>query len=143
MKHNKNVVVKRQNSMHTQINCKSKNSKEKHFPYKNSFDLESNIKLAENTLPGSIISLMKKEGHPLNISFICEKIKDRFLSFRKANGATHIAQRTIWNINVGIGLVDYMVKPQHDPLTGVDYPEIKLGLYKVIYIEKCSKKLEP
>ena len=55
----------------------------------NHFDLESNIKLAENTLPGSIISLMKKEGHPLNISFICEKIKDRFLSFRKANGAKY------------------------------------------------------
>ena len=55
----------------------------------NHFDLESNVKLAENTLPGSIISLMKKEGHPLSISFICEKIKDRFLSFRKANGAKY------------------------------------------------------
>ena len=55
----------------------------------NHFDLESNVKLAENTLPGSIISLMKKEGHPLSISFIREKIKDRFLSFRKANGAKY------------------------------------------------------
>ena len=55
----------------------------------NHFDLESNIKLAENTLPGSIISLMKKEGHPLSISYISERIKDRFLSFRKANGAKY------------------------------------------------------
>ena len=55
----------------------------------NHFDLDFNIKLAENTLPGSIISLMKKEGHPLNINYICEHIKDRFLSFRKANGAKY------------------------------------------------------
>ena len=31
----------------------------------------------------------KKEGHPLNINYICEHIKDRFLSFRKANGAKY------------------------------------------------------
>ena len=55
----------------------------------NHFDLDSNIKLAENTLPGSIISLMKNEGHPISISFIYEKIKDKFLSFRKANGAKY------------------------------------------------------
>ena len=55
----------------------------------NHFDLDSNVKLAENTLPGSIISLMKKEGHPLNINYIYEHIKDRFLSFRKANGAKY------------------------------------------------------
>ena len=54
------------------------------------FDLDSNIKLAENTLPGSIISLMKNEGHPISINFIYEKIKDKFLSFRKANGAKYI-----------------------------------------------------
>ena len=53
------------------------------------FDLDSNIKLAENTLPGSIISIMKKEGHPIGINFIFEKIKDKFLSFRKANGAKY------------------------------------------------------
>ena len=45
------------------------------------FDLDSNIKLAENTLPGSIISIMKKEGHPINADYIYEKIKDKFLSF--------------------------------------------------------------
>ena len=56
----------------------------------NHFDLDSNIKLAENTLPGSIISLMKNEGHPISINFIYEKIKDKFLSFRKANGAKYI-----------------------------------------------------
>ena len=55
----------------------------------NHFDLDSNVKLAENTLPGSIISLMKKEGHPLSINYIYERIKDRFLSFRKANGAKY------------------------------------------------------
>ena len=55
----------------------------------NHFDLDSNIKLAENTLPGSIISLMKNEGHPISINFIYEKIKDKFLSFRKANGAKY------------------------------------------------------
>ena len=55
----------------------------------NHFDLDSNVKLAENTLPGSIISLMKKEGHPLSINYISERIKDRFLSFRKANGAKY------------------------------------------------------
>ena len=53
------------------------------------FDLDRNIKLAENTLPGSIISLMKKEGHPICVNYIYEKIKDKFLSFRKANGAKY------------------------------------------------------
>ena len=53
------------------------------------FDLDRNIKLAENTLPGSIISLMKKEGHPISVNYIYEKIKDKFLSFRKANGAKY------------------------------------------------------
>lgn len=55
----------------------------------NHFDLDNNIKLAENTLPGSIISLMKKEGHPISVNYIYEKIKDKFLSFRKANGAKY------------------------------------------------------
>ena len=55
----------------------------------NHFDLDRNIKLAENTLPGSIISLMKKEGHPITVNYIYEKIKDKFLSFRKANGAKY------------------------------------------------------
>jgi hypothetical protein len=32
---------------------------------------------------------MKKEGHPLSINYIYERIKDRFLSFRKANGAKY------------------------------------------------------
>ena len=53
------------------------------------FDFDSNIKLAENTLPGNIISLMKKEGHPISVNYIFEKIKDKFLSFRKANGAKY------------------------------------------------------
>ena len=55
----------------------------------NHFDFDKNIKLAENTLPGSIISLMKKEGRPINVDYIYEKIKDKFLSFRKANGAKY------------------------------------------------------
>ena len=34
------------------------------------------------------------------------------------------ARRLVIDANgLGIGLVDYMVKPQHDPLTGVDYPD--------------------
>ena len=61
----------------------------------NHFDLDSNIKLAENTLPGSIISLMKKEGHPISINYIFEKIKDKFLSFRKANGAKYVGDINI------------------------------------------------
>jgi hypothetical protein len=32
---------------------------------------------------------MKKEGHPINVDYIYEKIKDKFLSFRKANGAKY------------------------------------------------------
>ena len=55
----------------------------------NHFDLDSNIKLTENTLVGSIISLMKNNGHPVSIDFIYNKIKDKFLSFRKANGAKY------------------------------------------------------
>lgn len=55
----------------------------------NHFNLDSNIKLAENTLPGSIISLMKKAGHPLSEEYIYNNIKDKFQSFRKANGAKY------------------------------------------------------
>ena len=55
----------------------------------NHFDLDSNIKLAENTLVGSIISLMKNIGHPISKDFIYNKIKDKFMSFRKANGAKY------------------------------------------------------
>lgn len=53
------------------------------------FDIERNVKLVEKTLPGSIISLMKKEGHPIDIDYIYEKIKDIFLSFLKANGSKY------------------------------------------------------
>ena len=73
MKHNKNVVVKRQNSMHTQINCKSKletkNYKEKHFPYKNSFDLESNIPKKDN-----IIFAAKRKSFQMNQKIILKPI---------------------------------------------------------------------
>ena len=55
----------------------------------NDFDLNSNIKLAENTLPGSIISLMKKIGKPISKEVIYEHIKNNFSSFRKANGAKY------------------------------------------------------
>ena len=55
----------------------------------NHFDLDSNIKLTENTLVGSIISLMKNIGHSISKDFIYNKIKDKFMSFRKANGAKY------------------------------------------------------
>jgi hypothetical protein len=53
------------------------------------FDLNSNIKLAENTLPGSIISLMKKMGKPISKEIIFEHIKNNFSTYRKANGAKY------------------------------------------------------
>ncbi len=55
----------------------------------NNFDLNSNIKLAENTLPGSIISLMKKMGKPISKEIIFEHIKNNFSTYRKSNGAKY------------------------------------------------------
>ena len=55
----------------------------------NDFDLNSNIKLAENTLPGSIISLMKKIGKPISKEIIYNHIKNNFSTYRKANGAKY------------------------------------------------------
>ena len=55
----------------------------------NNFDLNSNIKLAENTLPGSIISLMKKIGKPISKEIIYNHIKNNFSTYRKANGAKY------------------------------------------------------
>lgn len=53
------------------------------------------------------------------------------------------AQRVVIDANgIGLGLVDYMVKSQIDKDTNEVYPKIKLGLCKVIYIEKWSKNLE-
>lgn len=70
-----------------------KNQTESKSP--NHFDLDSNIKLAENTLVGSIISLMKRNGRPLTKDYIYDNIKDKFLSFRKANGAKYSADTYI------------------------------------------------
>ena len=55
----------------------------------NNFDLNSNIQLAENTLPGSIISLMKKIGKPISKEIIYNHIKNNFSTYRKANGAKY------------------------------------------------------
>ena len=57
----------------------------------NNFDLNSNIQLAENTLPGSIISLMKKIGKPISKEIIYNHIKNNFSTYRKANGAKYNA----------------------------------------------------
>ena len=57
MKHKINVPVKRQNSMHTKINCKPKlEIKDKKSIYKKSFDISSNIQKKDN----SIVSQKRK-----------------------------------------------------------------------------------
>ena len=52
-------------------------------------DLDENLKIAEKTLPGWIISLMKKENKPITEQFIYLNSIDKFFSFRKANGAKY------------------------------------------------------
>ena len=74
-----NYISNYQEILHNQTAVKSQSH----------FDIERNVKLAEKTLPGSIISLLKKEGDPIDIDYIYEKIKDQFLSFLKANGSKY------------------------------------------------------
>ena len=61
------------------------------FPYKNINNnyKNLNIPLIANTLPGSIIILMKKNNKPLSIDFIYNNLKNKFSNFRKANGAKY------------------------------------------------------
>ena len=61
------------------------------FPYKNINNnyKNLNIPLIVNTLPGSIIILMKKNNKPLSIDFIYNNLKNKISNFRKANGAKY------------------------------------------------------
>jgi len=61
------------------------------FPYKNINNnyINLNLPLIVNTLPGSIIILMKKNNKPLSIDFIYNNLKNNFSNFRKANGAKY------------------------------------------------------
>jgi hypothetical protein len=61
------------------------------FPYKdiNNNYINLNLPLIVNTLPGSIIILMKKYNKPLSIDFIYNNLKNNFSNFRKANGAKY------------------------------------------------------
>ena len=61
------------------------------FPYKNINNNYKNLNLPliANTLPGSIIILMKKNNKPLSIDFIYNNLKNKFSNFRKANGAKY------------------------------------------------------
>lgn len=54
----------------------------------------------------------------------------------------HARRLVVDGNGMGIGFIDYLVKPQIDAATQEEFPE-KLGLYKVIYKEIRSKNLEP
>ncbi len=52
-------------------------------------DFESNVKLAEGTLPGLIISLMYRENCPVAINFILTNIYPKFSELKKINGTKY------------------------------------------------------
>jgi hypothetical protein len=52
-------------------------------------DFESNIKLAEGTLPGLIISLMYRENCPVSINFILSNVYPKFSELKKVNGTKY------------------------------------------------------
>jgi len=52
-------------------------------------DFESNVILAEATLPGLIISLMFKENSPLTLNFILSNVYTKFNDLRKINGSKY------------------------------------------------------
>jgi hypothetical protein len=52
-------------------------------------DFESNIKLAEGTLPGLIISLMYRENTPVSINFILTNVYPKFSELKKSNGTKY------------------------------------------------------
>lgn len=52
-------------------------------------NFEENLKLAENTLPGCIISLMKTMQKPISEDVIYQNIKNKIQNFRKANGSKY------------------------------------------------------
>lgn len=52
-------------------------------------NFEENLKLAENTLPGCIIALMKAMQKPISEEVIYQNIKNKIHNFRKANGSKY------------------------------------------------------
>jgi hypothetical protein len=58
-------------------------------PKKKICDLESNLILAENTLPGLIISMMHKENSPVSLNFILTHVYPKFDELRRANGSKY------------------------------------------------------
>jgi hypothetical protein len=52
-------------------------------------DFESNLTLAENTLPGLIIAIMHKEGSPVSLNQILQFIYPRWENLRRANGSKY------------------------------------------------------
>ena len=52
-------------------------------------NLDSNLLLAEGTLPGLLISIMFKENSPVTQNFLLGKIGDKFDELRKLNGAKY------------------------------------------------------
>ena len=52
-------------------------------------DFESNVILAEATLPGLIISLMFKENSPVTLNFILSNVYTKFNDLRKINGCKY------------------------------------------------------
>lgn len=54
------------------------------------------------------------------------------------------ARRIVIDANgLGIGLVDYMVKPQHDPLTGDDFPKQNWGFMEQFILKNVVKIWNP
>jgi len=51
--------------------------------------MDSNLILAEGTLPGLLISIMFKENAPVTQNFLLGKIGNRFDNLRKLNGAKY------------------------------------------------------
>jgi len=51
--------------------------------------LDSNLILAEGTLPGLLISIMFKENSPVTQNFLLGKIGNKFDTLRKLNGAKY------------------------------------------------------
>ncbi len=52
-------------------------------------NLDSNLILAEGTLPGLLISIMFKENNSVTQNFLLGKIGDKFDTLRKLNGAKY------------------------------------------------------
>jgi hypothetical protein len=52
-------------------------------------NFEANLKLAESTLPGLLISLMHKENSPMDENMLYSSIISKFDGLRKANGSKY------------------------------------------------------